>query len=365
MNRIAILLFFGLGLLAFAAQPANQAAGVLKSGQHSFDRKTALMRTTKSVTVNVAKNIATKTPKRIQKPTPRPMHSVASASHIEVFDAYVQLLSDRDGDGFYRQFQLDVDVDSLGYDTEVYLRIYYRSRNSDWLLLDTSAPFWVRGENALDVWQAVYTLTDGFLTDWYELAIDVYDANTDEWMASTDGTLDIDLYDVPLEDRWADGDAQGFSLSSLGMQLSIDHDSDGFFRQFYIDLSVRWTGASRPIRAILYSRGSDGQWYQEALSSDVLLVNGDSVTFEFDGLWENGYPTDYYDFLIDLVDVDTGEIFMTVGPENSALAQAPMESADWDEPSSTVIVTTTVGGSMEWVILSLLGFVSLQRRRTH
>lgn len=362
MNRIVFGLLAGLTLTLQAAEPVSLNSGVIRVGTSEFNRATAKERTNQSILVRVEKNAMRKHIRRAAKPQARPKHNAQAVSDVSVFDAQTYLVTDLDGDGFYREFELVLDLDTYGLDREVYLKLYYRSNGSDWLLLDTSSPFWISGQSSQDAWQGIYTLTSGFRSDWYEIAVDVYDAQTDEWLVTVEGSDDLDLYDLPLEDRWADGDVEGFALTELTRELSIDDDLDGFYQQFYFDVLAQWQGQSRRVHATLYSRGSDGQWYREATSVATLLHDGDNVRFVFDGGWQSGYPTDYYDFLIDLVDADTGAVLMTVGPENVPLSQAPMESADWDEQVTEVVVTTTVGGSMGLYLFGLLGLLGVARR---
>jgi len=120
-----------------------------------------------------------------------------------VYDADVFLYDDYDGDGYYRRFSIDFDVDvSDGY-ADIYADIYIRAPGDDWRLLHTTDVFEIYEEDASDGIEVMTTLLDGYFPDHYDILIDVWEYTDagDYLVVTYDHIDDYDLDGLPLEDR--------------------------------------------------------------------------------------------------------------------------------------------------------------------
>jgi hypothetical protein len=115
-----------------------------------------------------------------------------------IYDSYVTLDFDIDYDGYYSTFTLEFDVDTVYQRAGIYAEIY--STTSDvFTLFYTTDIYRINGDSTNDSIVVENTLVTGFPSNDYELMIVIYDADTDEVVAVSDGTDDADLAFLSLE----------------------------------------------------------------------------------------------------------------------------------------------------------------------
>jgi hypothetical protein len=362
---IYILAVLVLALPAKAIEVRERGAVMVRTGEPvAVPRELVRKREASGVRASGSKVPKTKTTEqhKLSMGRDNTRSASASAQFISVYDASVTYTMDTDGDGFHAAVDLDLDIDSSSGAHDVYVKLYYRVSGGDWVWFYTSSTFLVDGASSADTRRFAIQFEQGMPSDWYEWAVDVYEAGDAGVVASLEGSQDADLSSMPLEDRLRDNDSAGIYLDDLSLELLRDDDADGFYSAYTMDVGVYFSGAPTPLKAVLYSRGSDGQWYQEGASSAVLALDGDHLSFTFDADLPDAWDTDYYDFAVDVVDADTGALLWTMGPESSVLAAVPLEGAGWDAPvTSTVVVVESSGGSMGTASFLLLAFLVLIR----
>ena len=91
--------------------------------------------------------------------------SRAQTSDFWFFDAGSTLRSDRDGDGFHREFRVRFDADVMSGDAFVFARLYLRRVGDlDWLLYHETDDFQIIGDDGDDDYFVTTTLDDGWPT---------------------------------------------------------------------------------------------------------------------------------------------------------------------------------------------------------
>lgn len=285
-----------------------------------------------------------------------------NAFGFSVYDATVNLITDNDNDGYFSEFALNIDVDFDGGAAAVYAEIYYRTAGGNWLWFDTTDNFQINGQVSSDSYSVISNLTAGFPSEQYDFLIDIYEVNVPGIVVTYSSVDDVDLANVMLEDAGYDSAVNNdLTLQSLSMNLFGDDDHDGFYYSFNLTAEITNQSFDRNLYAILYSRDSTNDWYKEHTTTTVQVNLNETVEFSIDGTWNTGYPTDYYDFLVEIVDADTGEVLVDFGPEYQVLSQKALESSDWDN-SMDVIVGSSSGGSFNLSLLMGLILFGMSRK---
>lgn len=119
---------------------------------------------------------------------------------------------------------------------------------------------------------------------------------------------------------------------SLDLFLDGDFDADGHY--YVIDLS--WDADTifplLDVYAVAWLSFEGGAW-EEFLTTDVYTLSGDSAldVYQVETELQSGYPTGYYDILLELYDPVSGQLLAEIGPADSAvLDEIPLEDADRD-----------------------------------
>ena len=120
--------------------------------------------------------------------------------NVWIFDSWVTLDFDEDLDGFYSEFSVEFDVDSVYAHVPVYA-IVYLGRNDLFDAIHVSDNFDIYGESSADSLIVESELVSGFVPADYEIMIEIYDAFDDTLLAYTDGIEDVDLAYVSLESK--------------------------------------------------------------------------------------------------------------------------------------------------------------------
>ena len=127
-----------------------------------------------------------------------------SNADIIIYDASTELISDFNDDGFYHRFSVTIDADTV-YDTSyVYARLYLSFEGGPWNHYATSANYHIYGDSELDTFVIETELADGFPPGYYDVRIELYDADFDNWLLSYGPYDDASLSALPLEDSYFD-----------------------------------------------------------------------------------------------------------------------------------------------------------------
>ena len=140
--------------------------------------------------------------KAIQKQAARSLSIRPQVQNLEhefwIYDATVSLYTDADYDGYYHYFAVEFDADTIFEHADVYARLYL-SRGDIFKEYHSTSIFHIDGESELDSFVVESELLSGFPSDDYEVLIELYDAYSDELVATLDGNDDADLYLLSLE----------------------------------------------------------------------------------------------------------------------------------------------------------------------
>lgn len=297
------------------------------------------------------------------------------ADHLYIHDAAVLLFDDNDGDGYYSQLRVDFDVDSPYADYfDVYAELFVRRvGDAQWTHYYTTDVFEIYYDYGSDEYSVTTRLNTGFPPDNYEVLIDLFEYGYSDIVDTLDPYDDYDLTNLPLEDKTyeSSGVTSDTYVDNVKTEIFTDADNDGFYREFTLTFDVDTEGADRDVYVNLYQRTNGGQWEYET-ESNVFTVYGYSSedAYEISGEWQSGYPADYYDFRLEVIDADTGEVLDDVSPEFSSLLQVPLEDANNDtrvsdpNPPSSTTSSGSGGGSTSLITLILLGLLGTWRQKT-
>jgi hypothetical protein len=125
---------------------------------------------------------------------------------ISVYDASTTLISDFDHDGFYHRFSVGIDADTVYATSYVYAELYLSYEGGPWNYYASSDAFHIHGDSALDVFYVETELAEGFPAGYYDVRIELYDADTGEWLLNYGPYDDSSLTALPLEDSMHDDD---------------------------------------------------------------------------------------------------------------------------------------------------------------
>lgn len=160
---------------------------------------------------------------------------------------------------------------------------------------------------------------------------------------------------------------QEFWIYDASTAIRGDLDGDGFYTRIELDLDADTVYESAWVYAVLYLSLEGGDWieYGETAVFDIYGASG-SDEYYFDADLVSGFPTGYYDVLIELYDDYDGRLVATLGPAESAdLFDLPLESETADSPIEPVVIITDEGGggSAGLGLIALLSLALWRRRQ--
>ena len=132
--------------------------------------------------------------------------STAEHSQHEVilYDASTELISDFDDNGFYHRFSVSIDADTI-YDTSyIFARLYLSYEGGPWNQYAVSNNYHIHGDSEQDTFVIETELAEGFPPGYYDIRIEIYDADLGGWLLSYGPYDDNSLSALPLEDSYYD-----------------------------------------------------------------------------------------------------------------------------------------------------------------
>ncbi|HED32666.1 MAG TPA: hypothetical protein ENJ08_00420 [Gammaproteobacteria bacterium] len=131
--------------------------------------------------------------------------SFSASGDYTIYSVSTDLLSDLDFDGFFHQFSISIDADTVYNSASIYAILYLSYEGGPWNEYASSDAFLINGDSSLDAFVIETDLTDGYPAGYYDIRIELYDALTDEWLFSYGPYENPALSALPLEDSYSDG----------------------------------------------------------------------------------------------------------------------------------------------------------------
>jgi len=132
-----------------------------------------------------------------------------SNGDVYVYDSSADLISDLNDDGFYHRFSIAIDVDTVYDISTVYAKLYLSLEGGPWNHYATSENYHIYGDSESDIFVIETELGDGFPPGYYDVKVDLYDADTGRWLSDYGPYEDGSLSALPLEDSYYDDSYDG------------------------------------------------------------------------------------------------------------------------------------------------------------
>lgn len=124
----------------------------------------------------------------------------ATANDFWIYDADVIVFGDDDNDGFFHGIDLLFDADTIRSSAVVYAVLYLSLEGGPWNEYAVTDDFRIDGASADDEYVIVTELQSGYPTGDYDLLIELFSANTGEFLADFGPEASSALSLLPLED---------------------------------------------------------------------------------------------------------------------------------------------------------------------
>lgn len=193
--------FILFSALVFAGVNVVNAEEIkVKSVERQFDQQSAAI--FKSNQENSSSTSADTHQGKQAAPSRKVEKGAAQVSNPDfwIYDAFVTLNVDEDFDGYYSDFSVEFDADSVYTNAGVYARLYL-SRGDVFEEYHTTSIFYIDGDSSQDAFVVDSELLSGFPPGDYEVLIELYDAIDDSLVAVFDGNNDADLTFISLESK--------------------------------------------------------------------------------------------------------------------------------------------------------------------
>ena len=135
--------------------------------------------------------------------------------------ADVDLYADVDRDGYYSGVDLLFDVDTYYSAAEIYAVAYLSFEGGPWEEYAVTEDFTIFGSSGTDDYIVVTDLVSGYPTGDYDLLLEVFDADTGEFLAFTGPEDTSELAFLPLEDMNRD------ALPGGDTRVTVNHGGGG------------------------------------------------------------------------------------------------------------------------------------------
>lgn len=128
----------------------------------------------------------------------------SSHGDVLIYDASTDLISDFDYDGYFHRYSVAIDTDTVFDSAYIYAELFLSYEGGPWNYYASSDNYLIHGDSEMDTFIIETELADGYPTGYYDLRIEIYDAETGAWLTSYGPYDDASLSALPLEDSYED-----------------------------------------------------------------------------------------------------------------------------------------------------------------
>ncbi len=336
---------------------------IIEKGQSQGQIRVERRKTTlKKRSINAGVNKTTLAKTRLSSPL-----LSSKASFFEIYDSWVSLDSDYDGDGYYSEFTINFDANYSGGFADVYADIYLSQGGGAWVHIATTDIFTIHSFDSHDYYSVATGLNYNFPTGDYDVLIDLYEAGYSGIVDSVSSDEFSSLYALPLEDDEHELNSNNTRITYVASELVQDRDYDGFFTHLLLEYDIDTINSGRSAYAEVNLTNTHTLQRQLVETTDFIIGNQTEL---IDLVLEAGYLSGWYDVQIQLIDSLTGQVLANAAQDFSALSRLPVESQDFDYqinyPDTTpdhidqghAVVTHESGGGSLGVMLLLIILVT-------
>lgn len=231
-----------IGVLSLATASADEGVRSATSQQFQGDRDSRgdAITTNDSYAPLVSEGVRVRPGQTAQKAeasaSGRPRTARASTDDFWIFDADVIVFGDDDNDGYFFGIDLEFDADTVFSSAAVYAALYLSLEGGPWNEYAVTEDFLIEGAVGSDAYGVVTELQSGYPAGDYDLLIELYDADTGEFLTDFGPESSSALALLPLEDF--NRDAPGFDT-----RVTISRGGGGGSLQFVtlVTLLLAWT----------------------------------------------------------------------------------------------------------------------------
>ena len=127
-----------------------------------------------------------------------------TSAEVTIYDAVTELISDFNDDGFYHRFAVTIDADTIYSEAYIFAELYLSYEGGPWNYFASSDSYHIYGDSEQDTFTIETELADGFEPGYYDIRIELYDADTGYRILSYGPYDDTSLSALPLEDSYFD-----------------------------------------------------------------------------------------------------------------------------------------------------------------
>tara|TARA_R110000744_G_scaffold96621_1_gene186708 strand:- start:12611 stop:13429 length:819 start_codon:yes stop_codon:yes gene_type:complete len=150
---------------------------------------------------------------------------------FSIYTGYSQLITDIDEDGYYQAFSVAFDADLLSpmanEQAVVYADLYLSQNGGPWVLYFSTDDFVITGEYTDDEFEVVTKLDSGYVPDYYDVLIDLYEVGYSDVVATYSSNDSNELYALPLES--SDFDPEYIAVEYVEVEYYEEHSGGGIW----------------------------------------------------------------------------------------------------------------------------------------
>ncbi|MCU7842380.1 MAG: choice-of-anchor H family protein [Candidatus Thiodiazotropha sp. (ex Monitilora ramsayi)] len=232
-NEVTKRMTFGVGLVLLLSGQGVAAVDTAVRQTQSVEGPAAEQRSDLSVQLEIAP--ITEAPaldtggSRQERATQQKLMAHPMGRVFSIFDAQTVISRDDDGDGYYHRLKVSFDADVESGTAWVYAKLYLSLEGGPWNHYFTTDVFSIEDDFSDDAYNVVTRLLDGYPTGYYDVLIELYDADFDLLVVNYGPFEDRDLAVLPLEDFHRDdfhdggGGAMGPAILLLALLAAVRH----------------------------------------------------------------------------------------------------------------------------------------------